>query len=217
MTGAVQQSLIDQLRPVISDDRLGTYLTAAGFDADRALRLYVWNALVGEAFHLPIQAVEVGLRNRINGALCAKFGADWWQEPKFLLIADRERKEDISLALRRIKKRGAKATTGQIVATLSFGFWVGMLQARYNPPIWGGQLRTAFPSLPADRNRYDLAAAAKRIADFRNRIWHHEPIVKMNLSAEFAAVMDLLAWICPVKAAWVRPHCRVQVLLRQKP
>jgi hypothetical protein len=29
--------------------------------------------------------------------------------------------------------------------------------------------------------------------------------------------MELLTWLCPHKAAWVRPYCRVPALLRQKP
>ena len=68
-----KQTLIDALKLSISSDRLATYLKATGFDDDRALRLYLWNAIVGEAFHLPIQAVEVGLRNCINFALCADY------------------------------------------------------------------------------------------------------------------------------------------------
>ena len=212
-----QQTLIDQLRPSISNDRLGTYLTAAGFSEERALRLYVWNAYVGEAFHLPIQGVEVGLRNRVNSALCAKFGQDWWNERKFLTIADRERKIDIETAQRRIKNRGSQTVTSQIVANLSFGFWVGLLQPRYNPDVWSSFLRASFQNLPPEKNRFDLAASAKRVNDLRNRIWHHEPIFRMDLSDEFRAVMELLGWICPIKAAWIRPQCRVPQVLRQKP
>lgn len=219
MTDAVQESLIDQLRPVLSDGRVGTYLTAAGFDEDRALRLYVWNAIIGEAFHLPIQAAEVGLRNRISNALSQLYGADWWKDPAFihLLQGDRERLNDIETARRRIQRRGSSLVTGQVVATLSFGFWVGMLQPRYNIDVWSRQLRTAFSSLPPGKSRYDLADSAKRVADLRNRIWHHEPIFRMNLMDEFSAVMELLAWVCPIKAAWIRPQCRVTALMRQKP
>ena len=217
MTDAVQESLIDQLRPVLSDGRLGTYLAAAGFDERRALNLYLWNAAIGEAFHLPIQAVEVALRNRINGALCHVYGNNWWSEPEFMKPADRERKADLATAQRRIRNRGMPLVTGQIVASLSFGFWVGMLQASYNPPIWGAMLRPTFANLPANKNRYDLVAQAKRVADLRNRIWHHEPIIKMSLSEEYAAVMQLLLWLCPIKEAWIRPQCRVPALLRQKP
>ena len=214
-----QPTLFDRLKPAMSEDRLGTYLITAGFDPDRALRLYVWNAAIGEAFHLPIQGVEVGLRNRINGALIAMFGPEWWQDAGFLraIGGDRERLSDLDMARRRIARRGVPLTTGQTVATLSFGFWVGMLHARYNPGIWSGQLRTAFPSLPPAKNRYDLADSAKRVSELRNRIWHHEPVFRMNLMAEFTAVMELLTWVCPVKAAWIRPQCRVPALMRQKP
>lgn len=217
MTGSVQQNLIDQLKPVISEERLGTYLTAAGFDVDRALKLYVWNALVGEAFHLPIQAVEVSLRNRVSVAFADAFGPDWWKNDSFLAMLDEERGADIRLVRQRIRNRKLSPVTGQVVAGLSFGFWVGMLHKRYNPPLWGGRLRLAFPSLPTERSRASLAVAAGRIATLRNRIWHHEPIIKRDLSAEYGGVMTLLEWISPEKAAWIRPYCRVPQLLRQKP
>jgi hypothetical protein len=217
VTNPVQQTLIEQLRPVISDERMGTYLTASGFDPDRALRLYIWNALVGEAFHLPVQSVEVALRNRINAHLIEIYGARWWQEDAFLRIAGRERARDIEIALTRIRNRNAALETGQIVATLSFGFWSSLLHKRFNPTLWGGRLHAAFPTLPPNQTRSSLAQRVRRISDFRNRVWHHEPILKMDLLAEYSAVMEMLTWLCPVKAAWIRPHCRVPALIRQKP
>ncbi len=213
----VQITLFETLRRSISADRLGTYLKAAGFDQQRALKLYVWNAYMGEAFHLPVQGVEVALRNCVNAGLCIKFGENWWEAPSFLKIADHERKGDIETAIKRIRNRKLPLITGQLVATLSFGFWVGVLQPRYNPDVWSSLLRGSFPDLPVDKSRYDLAASAKRIADLRNRIWHHEPIFRMDLSDEYRAAMELLGWLCPIKTEWLRPQCRVQQVLRQKP
>lgn len=217
MSNQPQQSLIDVLKPVLSDGRIGTYLVAAGFDEVRALRLYIWNAQVGEAFHLPIQAVEVGLRNRVNHALTLGYGDDWWKSQKLSRLLDEERQGDLRVVLRRILNRGLPQETGQVVAGLSFGFWVGMLQGRYNPEIWSRHLRTSFPHLPLNRNRKSLAAAAGRVAYIRNRISHHEPVIKLDLAVENATLMDLLGWICPDKLAWVRPHCRVSALLEEKP
>jgi hypothetical protein len=217
MDAATQQTLAETLKASLSPDRLGTYLTAAGFATDRALRLYIWNAQIGEAFHLPIQGAEVGLRNCVNAGLVFQFGPRWWESPLFLGKADRQRKKDLDTASARIANRKRQKVMGQMVANLSFGFWVGMLQPRYNPDVWSAHLRTSFPNLPTDRSRYNLAASAKRTADLRNRIWHHEPIFRMNLSEEYRSVMELLSWICPIKAAWLRPHCRVPQLLRQKP
>ena len=57
-----QQSLTaDQIRAIratISSSRFATYFKAAGHDEERALRLYLWNAQLGEAFHV--------LRRRAN-------------------------------------------------------------------------------------------------------------------------------------------------------
>jgi hypothetical protein len=73
MPDPVQQPLnkaeIAAILVAISPDRFLTYLKASGHDVNRALRLYLWNARIGEGFHIPIQAVEVALRNSVNTAL----------------------------------------------------------------------------------------------------------------------------------------------------
>jgi hypothetical protein len=107
--------------------------------------------------------------------------------------------------------------TDQIVAGLSFGFWVGMLQNRYNPALWSKHLRTAFPDFPRERGRKSLATRAAEIAYLRNLIWHHEPLIKRNISQDFADVMEMLNWLCPAKLKWIRRYCRIPALLRQKP
>lgn len=146
-----------------------------------------------------------------------RYGVDWWLAPDLLSALDAKRTADIEQVRRRIRNRRLPLMTGQVVAGLSFGFWVGMLQPRYNPPIWGGHLRSAFPDLPTSRGRASLAEAAARAAWPRNRIWHHEPILKLDLSAEHAAIMRLLESLSPSKAAWIKPLCRLPLLLRSKP
>jgi hypothetical protein len=207
------QTVIDTM----SQDRFRTYLHAAGFDPERALRLYLWNAEVGGAFHLPIQAVEVSLRNRISLTLAATFGQEWWRSSAFNRLVDREREQDLALVQRRIENRGLSLVAGQVVAGLSLGFWVGMLRARYNPSIWSGNIRSAFPLKPHSVGRDDMFKAAGQVAALRNRISHHEPIIKADVGSEFSNMMTLLKWICPRTHDWIRPHCRVPELMRQKP
>jgi hypothetical protein len=201
----------------LSSDRFGKYLTAAGGDVDRAIRLYIWNAHVGEAFHTPIQTVEVALRNSINHALVAKFGPEWWQDPGFLGVVDIERRQDLNTVKTRIRNRNQVLSTPQIVASLSFGFWASMLQPRYNPAIWSSQLKASFPSLPATETRGSLWSAARDVGFLRNRISHHEPIFERDLTRDFGAIMKLIAWVCPTTGTWIRPHCRVPTLVRAKP
>ena len=170
---------IHALSEIISPLRMGTYLQASGQDADRALSLYLWNAKVGEAFHLPIQAYEVGLRNRVSDGLAEVYGVDWWQEEAFLVEAGEKRKRDISVVVSRLRSKDIPAETGQLVAGLSFGFWVAMLHSRHNIKIWSSELRGAFPHLPSDIDRKRLHRRSMSIADFRNRISHHEPITNI--------------------------------------
>lgn len=209
--------LLKALEPTISAPRLSTYLKAAGHDEARALTLYIWNVRLGEAFHLPIQAVEIGLRNRVNEVLVARFGSDWWRDDEFLGIADGRQLAALDDVKARIEKRKVPMVTGQVVAGLSFGFWVSVLGSRFNPTVWGKYLRSGFPDLPRQVDRRALQASVREIADFRNRISHHEPVFKDDISQQYAQCLRTLGWICASKAAWVKPQCTVMTVLRAKP
>lgn len=209
--------MLKQLEPTLSPARIGTYMLAAGHDESRALALYLWNAQLGEAFHLPIQAVEIALRNRINCVLVRSFGVDWWREPAFQALAEKRQNDSINEVVTRIAKRGQSLVTGQIVAGLSFGFWVSMLDARYNPLVWSQHLSTGFPNLPAAQGREDLQRVARKIATFRNRIWHHEPIFRADISDNYSTCMRALEWLCPHKMGWIKPQCKVMTVLRSRP
>jgi hypothetical protein len=221
MPDSVQQPLkegeIAAILVAISPDRFQTYLSAAGHDINRALRLYLWNARVGEAFHIPIQAVEVALRNGINTGLTNVYTPNWWECKNLLDVLDEERKADLTTVFRRIRNRQQELYTGEVVAGLSFGFWVGMLDGRYNPPIWGSQLRVAFPYFPVGRSRKSLHGSVRDVATLRNRISHHEPLIGRDTLADFSNLMTLLEWICPAKAAWIKGHCRIPQIVRERP
>jgi hypothetical protein len=201
----------------LSNERFATYLRAAGYDQARALNLYLWNAELGGGFHLPIQAVEIALRNKVNQALVSEFGQNWWRNDRFLALLDQPRSADLQLVKTRLQSRGLNLQTGQIVASLSFGFWAGMLQTRYNPNIWTKQFQKSFPDFPMSQSMRRLAQSCSRIANFRNRVSHHEPIFNKDLSAIHSEILRTLAWLCPDTHAWVKPICRVPKLLRSKP
>jgi hypothetical protein len=122
MAELIQQALdgngIAAIVTAISPDRFKTYLTAAGHNRERALRLYLY-ARLGEAFYMPIQAVEVTLRNNVNLELSNVYTANWWEYKNLCDLLDEER----------IRNRELELCTGQVVAGLSFEFWVGMLHA----------------------------------------------------------------------------------------
>lgn len=217
ITSDINDVLFAGLTRTITAARLGTYMVAAGHDRNRALSLYVWNAAMGQAFHFPLQAVEVALRNCINPILCAEFGPDWWNETQFRSWASLERVNDIEQAKKRLTARNLPLVTDQIVATLSFGFWVGILHKRNNPRVWNKQIRVAFPTLPKSQHHDIVYQTAAIAADLRNEIFHHEPIFARNLSGDYGYLLALLKWMCPETEAWVRQYSSVPTVIRLKP
>jgi Abi-like protein len=201
----------------MSEARFNTYLRAAGFDLPRALEMYLWNAKLGAAFHIVIQGVEVSLRNRIDAALKAEFGSNWWREEVFLQLLPPNMQRDIAVVRQRLGHLKAQQTTDQIVASLSFGFWVGMLHRRFKPRIWTRQIRASFPDLPPQLGRDALHQNAQIIARLRNRISHHEPLVYEDALAHHGVISRVLEWVCAPTRNWILPHCDVPRMIRQKP
>lgn len=209
--------MLRQLQPTISLPRLTTYLREADGDEDRALKLYLWNAALGESFHLPLQATEIALRNRVNSILVGKFGDEWWRSGEFLAVADEKAKGSLREAEKRITNKKYPIVVGQVVATLSFGFWVAILKGRYNRDIWSSCLRDAFPHLPEKLTRDDVHQHMHALAEFRNRIWHHEPIFKDDITKRWSNCRIALNWMCRDKAHWVQPKCKVMAVMRNRP
>ena len=57
----------------------------------------------------------------------------------------------------------------------------------------------------------------ERIRVFRNRIAHHEPLLKTNHLAEFRRLVDLMAIVNPVMADEIRLDTSIQALVAQRP
>lgn len=202
---------------VLSEPRFNTYLKAAGHDWNRAWQLYLWNAKLGEAFHLPIQTVEVSLRNRLCSVFTERYGPEWGTSTTFEKMLDDKLQRDLNTARIRIEKKKKPLVNGQIVAGLSFGFWVGMLHSRYYPQIWSSDLGKAFKYLPENTEHKLVSKRFSEIARLRNRISHHEPIINRNISGDYAQILRAIDWMCPHSGKLIRPHCRIPVVMRQKP
>jgi hypothetical protein len=193
-------------------------MRAAGFKDDLAHALYLWNAAMGQSFHFPLQAVEVALRNAIHAVLTLGYGPDWWQDAHCRATLNAKRVEDIDKAARRhFRIYSAQPSTGQIVASLTLGFWASMLHREYNNAIWDHHVAAAFPHMGAGDTIAKVSRTATGIQDLRNRIFHHEPLIRHNLSEEYASILRMLGWICPETREWVRHHSSVPTVLRQRP
>ncbi len=216
--GPISPRLIQALKTAVSPERWHTYEIAAGFDQDRAHALYLWNASIGQSFHYPLQSVEVCMRNAIHRALVAVYGNDWCNDPACRgSMQSRQDQEIADAADRRLKMYGTSATTPQIVASLTFGFWIAILGPKYNRMIWNTHKNTVFPFLPPGTTMKEVGQTGRTIRQLRNRIFHQEPLLGGNLSGDYAAILKMISWICPDTNAWVRKNSSVPNTLRNRP
>lgn len=202
----------------ISVERWRTYQRAAGFNEELAHRLYVWNAAIGQSFHFPLQTVEVALRNVVHHALVSLYGENWATNPVCRAMLHAKQDDDITKAERRHYSIYHQiASTPQIVASLSLGFWAAILRRRYWGTIWNAQAANAFPALPQNLTIAQVSKNASTIQDLRNRIFHQEPLLGRNLSADYGEIIALLGAICPETKDWMRKLSSVPGVLRERP
>jgi hypothetical protein len=83
---------------------------------------------------------------------------------------------------------------------LKFGFWTRLFSRKYDSVLWGNKTfkTTAFPhALNRQLVRRDLSSRFDQIRLIRNRVSHHEPILKYRLSNHHANIIEVMNWIDP--------------------
>jgi hypothetical protein len=156
---------------------------------------------------LPVlQANEVALRNAVNAALASQFGEAWPYSQGFLRALP---KHDSATFLReraRVEKRiGVReVSTGDVVASQTYWYWVAMMTSRYEDRVWSREFRRCFPHTPRGVTRQVVHDRAETIRKLRNRIAHHEPLLAFDLLGSYNRAVAIVRWISPAKAAWVQ-------------
>lgn len=208
---------VTRVAAALSSDRLAPYLRAASGDLAKAVRLYEWNLAVSGAFYEGLGVLEVVLRNAMSEQLSAHHGTlagHWYDDP--LGVLSDQAHDDIAAARRRVAKLRRSESPGRLIAELNFGFWKFLLAKRYEATLWTGYLRHAFPNLQPQR-RAVTYRALDELHMLRNRIAHHEPIHKRDLTTDMLAVYRLLDWIDADVRAWVVKLSRLQSLIAARP
>jgi len=190
-----------------------------------AVALYVWNAGIGGAFHFPLQALEVGLRNALHRELSILYGEHWYSANDFLELDASEKepllRQLVEKAHVKLRNKGKVVDPPHTVAALEFGFWTYLVSKHFEPTLWAPGLRKAFPlyervtgvalKIGVVSNKLNYVRA------FRNRIAHHEPIFQRDLNADYETILDLCSWMFEDLRAWVDHHSDVRRVLASKP
>jgi hypothetical protein len=138
-----------------------------------------------------------------------------------LLFGIRQARKILSRAFR--NAHGPKVVvprfrTDDIVAAMTFGAWTTMLGPAFEPDLWAPALQHAFPNYSsvtkATFSRRPIAARFDDLRVLRNRVMHHEPLIKRSsLEADFESIVEACSWISDEAGAWIRHHARFRDVL----
>lgn len=195
------------LESSLSPERLQKYLHSTGGDLDTALSLYERNMRLASAFYVPLQCLEVCLRNKLHMELTQKYSSDWYTNGKVEL--SRDTAISISNAIHQIENSKSGMTAGAVIAELSFGFWVSILGRRYDATIWRSALTKAFKDNGKNMKRDPIHQRLNALRRFRNRVAHHEPIFDRDLTAVHSELIEAIGWLCPRTADWTFKQSQV--------
>lgn len=211
----IKTSLIitNELERTISSSRLSTYQHNADTQFS-VLRDYIWNAKLSENFYFLLQNLEVGLRNSVYAAFKQNYPSrDFFflheSDPRNKYLSKKEHHSRecwkmICGARRKLHNRGITVSDGRMIAELNFGFWTELLISKDTKylTMWRTIFKDVFPGFPFGKNvDNDVKLVGKtidQIRQFRNRIFHYEPICHNgSLQITHSEIMTIIGWIEP--------------------
>ena len=202
----------------LSKPRLSRYLKATNKNKTKALRLYKNNLRVSRSFYPLLSIFEIVFRNNLNKVLISHFQDNDWiinQQNGFMSDASLKQSKyylrgKVKSSIDSLKRNNTNITSGKIIAEQTLGFWTSLFKSHHFALLKGNILR-AFPNRPKGYKRDDIYRELKKINDFRNRIYHYEPICflgnKINFSStidDHKSILEVLTWLDSSSLSWIK-------------
>lgn len=195
---------------IFSDKRMRRYFESHD-NEQIAILHYQCNIELAASFYSCLSVYEIALRNALNRELIIMTGREDWSAQFTNTVGLSHLNRYITQANKQILNRKELSSPSKIVAELTLGFWVSLLNSEYERVLWK-DLRRAFPYMPKElRQRKNISAPLNKFRAFRNRVFHHEPIcwnleVVMGIHNE---MIQMMGWINKDIPAWVLTFDRV--------
>lgn len=179
----------------MNEKLISNYITSKRFAIYKDLHTYNQNLKKAKSLYIPLSILEVSLRNSINNLFEKLFGAGWIiNETSFLKHKEVQK---ITQAKTKLINNKENITKDKLVAELTFGFWTAMFQSVYNEKMRTNNLKQIFPNLPPKVkeiiDRKKISSKLNHIRSFRNRVFHHENIIKdeyLNIEEEIFEILN---------------------------
>ncbi|EGR1093721.1 TPA: Abi family protein [Vibrio vulnificus] len=233
---------IDSIVKSLSTQRLSTYQAPhlSSGTVEQSLGLYVWNKQLSGLFYPVLQVLEVSLRNAIYSTYIEheekKIEAqhpqeDWarekaaidllWFDSAYTRQNNRTAFKQLQVAKNHLTREGKNITPDNLIAKLTFGFWVHMTDENHRIghsqsgpiiPLWPTLTSKVFPNAKdTNGNSLSINSIHQKLLDvnlLRNRIAHHEPIWKSadlfdsddainKVIEHYDLVLSIIGWINP--------------------
>ena len=167
---------IDILSGAFSSQRLEKYINLYNGDVTKVAAHYKANIALSESLYTSLSVFEVTLRNALSKELERMMGRKDWYSVFPSNPALKSLTSEVTVAIRHISQRCEMVSPDKIIAELTFGFWVTLLNSEYELTLWKS-LRLAFPHMPKkDRKRKNVSSPCNALRKLRNRVFHHESI-----------------------------------------
>ena len=198
------------LEKSISKSRLSTYGDSTSKEIDR-IKNYILNAKISENFYFLLQNLEVSLRNAIYDSFKKHYpNSDFFylfENNSFNRYKSKKEKHSrecwkMLCGVKYKLKHMQTLSDGKIIAELNFGFWTELLTSRDNKytDMWRRIFLDVFPNYKIkssiDKDKISIALKIDDIRNFRNRIFHYEPIYNQSdLIKKHIDIFDILTWL----------------------
>lgn len=169
----------------------------------------------------PLNVLEVAVRNAIHDAMSSQYGHQWWDSAN-VYLANRE-VEGFKSAKEKLTRTGnVSPTPDDVVGASSFGLWTGLLDvgaARnpymdYETKLWP-VLQDAFPNREVLGRRH-LHTRLDILRKLRNRVAHHEPLLRINHKDQIERIANFISFIDEDMADFVDATQRVDDVISRK-
>jgi len=192
----LNQKLYKQLELSISKDRLDEYGKFLKTNKTKTILIYyILNSEISKSLYIPLQNLEVALRNSMHKTLSSYYKTEEWYDEVGLL----EQKELNKINEVKVKLKNSKETItpSKIIAELSFGFWTMLFSKKYEQKIWNKHIKNIFPNMPNHaRKRKVIAPQINAIRYFRNKVFHFQQIIdKHNLEVIHIDILNFIKWL----------------------
>jgi len=172
---------IQALASSLARDKFAPYRRVFGGDTKQASQLFLLDCALAGAFQELLRIIELIMRESMHRELTNTYGYQWMFTRDIL---DNHGQATIAKAVRRA---GPKARPGKIIAEITMGGWVAMLQQGgfltdtkhrfidYSKTLWNPALCKAFANGAPEQG--EVAKIGQRMRHLRNRVAHHESLV----------------------------------------